>query len=352
MSWNRCLQCGLPISEDRSDCLLCAGKFQNADRAPRKSQFGHWLAGLAVLVAVVIVSRCMDASETSFRMSLLVILVAAGVFISNSIGALISGAALRAKHFTRFGFFVLAVVCWFGAGRFFRNMELNVTQSYSADNCPIDGAVRVTCDGKPLPSAGGDVKKFRVRGRVNEDQLTVESFGPDGWVARPFRKYGDELNLEQIPTTNLYIDNRGHGATNLKCGALSLDIPAGFQGRKRILTPRERANLLIDGKEVGSFAAGDYVVDVSGTHSYDLREIIYVSGMVNSRIQLNQLAGMLPGHPQALPDLPIPNLPVRYNARHIHRVPKSIDYFLTGHPDRIKVYFDESTIRTEWVDAE
>lgn len=346
----RCPNCFM-CYEEYGPCLTCGHELKPANELLPKRPIWRALIG-PISVAIVAAVAWQLAGGPTWHW--IAILSAGAVFLLVTSAVKAGVSDLRARHFLGFGYIVLSVACWIGVGYFFPINQVQLQSELFTDQCPIEGPIRVAYNGTLLSPISPDGKTFRFRGRVDKGQISVESLGPDGWVARPHSCYDGKLTVKEIPTTNLHIDNRRNGAATLKCGLLSLDIAAGFTGRIRIPSPANQTQLFIDGKEAGMIADGNCAIDVSGSHSYVLREIVYVSGLTQAMMRLDQfhrIENPLVPKPEQ-PDIPKTNPPMACAGQHTYQLPKKIDYFLTPHPNWVETYFENSTIRTEFVDAD
>lgn len=285
------------------------------------SQVWHWIAILSVVALLLLV---ISAANTGI-------------------------SALRIRHFVAFSYFVLSVACWIVIGYLFPVTKFNIAPDKSQDGTLF----RVANHGTFLFPTDPEGNTYQFRGRIGNDHLTVESLTPDGWVVRDFSIYGRELELKALPTTNLYIDNRRHGAAKMMCGALPLDVAAEFIGCIRIPSPKHTVQCFVDGEEVGSMDEGSYVIDISGAHSYVLNEVVYASKMFQAMSNLDHiLQDQSDSNAQGTdPLIPMPNSAIHYAGQYVYRLPKEIDFFLTPHTKELETYYEDSVVKTEFVDA-
>lgn len=233
--------------------------------------------------------------------------------------------SLRRHQYAKFSYLVLCWGIWTGIGYFLPASSVTVKTLLESDmekepDCPM----RITY-GRQVQVELPRTQKHTIafRGRFNPQWLKIETMTPTGWVERAFKDYSDSVNLEEIPTTQLYIDNRKHDAVRLGCGQLSFQVAAGSHQRLRIASPPGvRCPLTLDAQDVGTFAGEkDLLVDTGGTRSYRLRKIDY-GGI------LDMLAG-------PAPDLfPVTEV---VHPGHIHKLGVAVDYFLEDAPKEIKV---------------
>jgi hypothetical protein len=231
---------------------------------------------------------------------------------------------LGRRHFLTFGYLVLCWAAWVGVGYFLPLTTVKVRGDLihgmkKEPDCPL----RVSYGGAVLADLErGRECKIQFRGRFNRDRLTIQTLGPEGWIERSFRDYGNEVALEEIPTVSLYVDNRKHGAVELGCGQLRWAIAADKHQALRV-PAGVPCSLTLDGKEVGVLEGKENaLVDTRGTRSYRLRKIVY-GGIINRLAR--------PG-----PDL-LANWPITLEGKHVHSLPAAIDYFLEPAPKEIKV---------------
>ena len=251
--------------------------------------------------------------------ALLVIVASAAAF------RVVAARDLRLGDFLPAGYLLLCWASWTAVGYFLPLATVHVTGQMDGEpDCPF----RVSYGGQVrLAAERGRECSFQIRGRFRPDEVKVETLTTQGWIDRSFRDYGDEVDLEKIPTTRIYLDNRGNGPVELGCGPLRFTAAAGGKACFRIpaLPVGARCPLTLDGQEVGNVGSRNVLVDALGTRSYTLRTVTYESGF----------AGLLR---LGRPDLgPPPGKEAVLSGRHVHQLPGAIDFFLEPAPPNIKV---------------
>ncbi|MGE3806019.1 MAG: hypothetical protein AB7K24_15205 [Gemmataceae bacterium] len=300
-----------PVSSSRSPGLLSRPLFWFLFAVLIASAAGSWyLAGTETWLLVTLGSVCIFA---------LVIVGALRGVAENAA----QGQATNWRHVGRvFGYLVLVWVVWIGIGYFFPWTEVRI---YPAEDGP-DGPSRAVYRGRTrheFDATRGAV--FSFRGRLNTAALRIETFGPAGWMERPFRSLPG-VTLEDVPTTTLYIDNRARAVpARLEWGELTIDVPANRSARRVIMLPPQPPSLLIDGRDLGPLLQPFYLIDITGTRQYELEELTYDNGMA---LAMN----LVPGAPARKP----PRREV-YQGNQLHCLPGKVDFFLEGPPDSIRV---------------
>jgi len=234
---------------------------------------------------------------------------------------------LSLRDFLVLGYLLVCWGAWTAVGYFLPVTTVHVKgdlldKMADEPSCPLRvsyaGQVRVELDRCRECS-------FQFRGRFQREQLKIEMLSTVGWIKRKFGGYGDEVRLEKIPTTRLYIDNRGNGEVKLVCGQLSLDIAADSKECVKIpaLAERDFCFLKLNGKQVGAIEGENVLVDTLGTRSYRLREIVY-------------------GHDWGMPLVPGGRdlrraLGSVFRQAHVHKLSEKLDYFLEPSPEKIEV---------------
>jgi hypothetical protein len=284
-------------------------------------RLGWVVLGVSVPAALAAVSWFLGGNKVWLCETVL----SAGVLVALVVAASLKPLEqVRARDWLLLGWLGLGWACWAGVGYF---LPLTTVAIKPEPHEP-DGPTRVSYAGVPRASSDPASKSsFRIRGRFSPDLLKVETLGPHGWELRTFRASDSDVSLDSVETTWLYVDNRGHGATRLECGKLGLDVAAGAAERRRVLASpwAGRAAVRIDGKEVGTLGDRPVLIDVLGTRSYRLREVVYGSGLLQA-MQALQGGLVEPGAPDSL-----------YEQKHVHELPGEVDYFLEEAPKEIKV---------------
>jgi hypothetical protein len=290
-----------------------------------RERYGWVVLGCSVAAALAAVSWFLGGNtvwlvETVLSAGVLVVLVV--------LASLKPLEQARARDWFLLGWLVLGWACWAGVGYF---LPLS-TVTIKPDSDEPAGPTRITYDQNPVATLDPlPTYSFRFRGRFHPDLLTLQTLGPQGWQARTFRAYDDnDVRLESVPTTSLYIDNRGHGATRLECGKLGLDVAAGAAVRRRVLASPWGGEVAVrvDGKEVGTLGDKPVLVDVLGTRSYRLREVVYGAGLLEALQAVGEMHGHFPE--PAAPD-------TVYEHKHVHQLPGPVDFFLEAAPQKIEV---------------
>jgi hypothetical protein len=232
---------------------------------------------------------------------------------------------LRLSDFLLGGLVVLCWGAWAAVGYYFP-LTTVVLKEGDADE-PV-GPVRISYDGAVrFEGDRGGPSSFQIRRRLKSERLRVETLAPTGWVARPFQTAGDEIKLETIPTTIIYLDNRDHQEVRLACGQLTVTGAASAKQSFRIpaLPPGARCTVALDGKEIGTLEDRNVLVDALGTRSYRFRTVTYAGA-------LEQLMTRLP-QPGAEPQDDV----TFFRQSHLHALPGKVDFFLEPAPNEIKV---------------
>jgi hypothetical protein len=234
---------------------------------------------------------------------------------------------MQVRHYLLFGLIILNWACFAAVGYYFPLLSVSVRTRTDEAKLPT----RVYYEGKEVASLDSSSEKatFPLRGRLEKSSVKIEVLGPQGWVARKFDVYGNDIVLDRVPTAFLYIDNKGHKAVDLACGALTLQVGAdGRESYEFLALPEGKSfPMNIDGKEVGVVNSAHTLIDVEGTRTYRLRHIVYQSG-------LGLALALDPNH--AADHLPPPD--DSFAGKHVHKLPGKVDYVFTAAPEKITVH--------------
>jgi hypothetical protein len=285
-----------------------------------------WIIAAVPLVIAATVSWFMAGNDTWGMISLGAVVL--GMLISAGAFRAAVAAPMQSSSWLAFGIVVgyvaLLLAAWIAPGAYFPLSEVRVTPHKDGP----DGRTRVAYRGGLVGEFEGTNEfRFTIRGHFNAASLTVETWGPDGWMRRPFQDFlGAEL--EKVPTTCLYVDNRDHAAVQLECGELRLDIPANSNKTHVFMAANtlKSATLRIDGEVIGRLDAGFFLVDVRGTRTYVQEEVLYMGGLSAIAILGNK-------QPPAEKEPYIAHL----SGRRLHPLQRQIDFFLQRAPERITV---------------
>jgi hypothetical protein len=302
-----------------------------------------WFIGCAIPVGLGALSWCLGGN-TAWG-------VVAGftglLLFFFGIGMLKHLAEMTGRDFVVCCYIGLCWLSWWGVGHYCPVTTMTVKPT--ADGAGLQSRIRY--DGRLLPSFDrSEGFSFQFRGRLQPELVKVETLGPQGWVeGRPENvwTYSGEVVLGKVPTTFVYIDNKGHDAVELAYGEARIRVAAGARERRAVVAPPlgSHFRLTLDGKEVGMLDGDRVLIDVTGSRSYRLQEVVYTSGFNPAWMNPNYVPDR-----RSTPD-------VFFALGHVHKLPREVDYFLTPHPPEITVEtfqghgFMEAT-RTELVEVE
>jgi hypothetical protein len=233
---------------------------------------------------------------------------------------------IRPVHFLLFGYLLLIWSCWALPGYLFPLTQIEL--KLAEDSLGIETPLRVSYHGSPVLSLDRAANSsFEIRGHLKGDALRVEMLAPAGWAPVEVHDYFLSVELRDIPTATLYVDNHGHEAVLLNCGQLALPIAADEASPHVIFRPRgaDAAPVSIDGQVVGRLSSECVLIDVQGSRAYRWRQITYT----------DPVAGIMRLGPE--PVLP-PEEPVKtFGGKQLYTLPGKIDFFLTAAPERVSV---------------
>src|SRR5262249_3363645 len=150
------------------------------------------------------------------------------------------------------GYLLLCWSAWAGPGYLFPLTTVKV--ELPEGKKPLGSPLRASYEDRPVLAQGqAQDGAFEVRGRFQERRLKGEMVSPLGWVASPFRVYGDCVKLDDVFTASLYVDNRDHDAVALGCGQVTLSIGADSAQCWQVYRPRDTGMtaLSLDGRDAG-----------------------------------------------------------------------------------------------------
>jgi hypothetical protein len=214
-----------------------------------------------------------------------------------------------------------AMVVWIAIGFWFPLTTVKI------DPENIGSRSRVTYNGKLMiewPS--NEPASFTMRGPLNRAKMKIETLGPTGWFPRKYTAASDNsVGLGEVETATLFIDNRDHAAVTLSYGELEFQVAANKAEKRTVLASRfgEAVSLRIDGKEAGSLDHTTVLIDILGTRSYRLREVVYGGEM--------QRLGVFGDRNQPEPRVSV------LSGQHVYRLPMPPDYFLEHAPAKISI---------------
>jgi hypothetical protein len=289
------------------------------------SQVRWWLIGCAVPVGLGAVSWHLAGGPVWGTVTGITVLF----LLFFGLGMLKYLGEMTGRHWAVCGYVVLCCACWTVVGCYYPLTTVTVK--------PVkDGPrfqTRIRYDGKLLPPFdSSEGFSYQFRGRLQSDLLKVETLGPQGWdEIRPgaagVRVYGNEVVLGSLPTSSLYVDNKGNDAIEVACGEVKFKVAAGARERLAVLTPPpgSRIPLTLDGEEVGVLDGDHVLIDVTGSRTYRFRELVYSAGVDPAWLNPNHVPDRLP-----TPDIVI-------EPGYVHKLPRKLDYFLSPPPPTITI---------------
>jgi hypothetical protein len=162
--------------------------------------------------------------------------------------------------------------------------------------------------------------------------VTVEVFGPDGWVRGVNSNSGESVYANSDLRVNLLVDNRNAPACKINIGQLSYAVAANATTGFAFPAPQapDTEAVRLDDKKIGSIGTPkelqkhefSYLVDTSAKRAHALRQIGY------------SVAPPIPG--QKFPGSSGPAQPRYFRPAHFHGIcGGTIHYFLTPAPGSV-----------------